>query len=391
MKILAVAHSTDFSGGANRSFFQVVMLLREKHHVDVEVLLPNGEGEMKKRCLEAHIPVYQMRFHSCCSVFRKEPKDIFRMAKLRIYPIVDFLCLLPQIGFFQNQRYDLIYTNDRLVTIGAELARLLHLPHIWHIRSFGALNGNTYSRRLEILMDRYTEKLIAISRAVAEECERQYNPEKIQLIYNGVPFPKQVDHQHHQGYRLLLTGRLVEDKGQILALQALKRLNRNRREKITLTLAGSVPSYDDGKYARRLHNFVRENEMKEEVFFAGEVKNMEMLRNQMDAELICSSNEPFGRVTVEAMRQQLLVIGSASGATKELIDDGQTGLLFKAGSPEELALKIGFAADHPEESHRMAMAGYFYSLERFTAEKNAAEIYDTMLNTVRRTKACHEE
>ena len=55
---------------------------------------------------------------------------------------------------------------------------------------------------------------------------------------------------------------------------------------------------------------------------------------------MCSRAEAFGRVTVEAMKLGLPVIGAARGATPELVRDGWNGLLYAHGDANELAGKI---------------------------------------------------
>ena len=61
---------------------------------------------------------------------------------------------------------------------------------------------------------------------------------------------------------------------------------------------------------------------------------------QSHAALMCSRSEAFGRVTVEAMKFGLPVIGANSGGTRELIRDGWNGLLYPPGDPAALAERI---------------------------------------------------
>jgi glycosyltransferase involved in cell wall biosynthesis len=51
---------------------------------------------------------------------------------------------------------------------------------------------------------------------------------------------------------------------------------------------------------------------------------------------------------LEAMAQGRLVVASDVGGHRELIRDGETGVLFKAGSAEQLAAAIVRLASHPE-------------------------------------------
>lgn len=67
---------------------------------------------------------------------------------------------------------------------------------------------------------------------------------------------------------------------------------------------------------------------------------MDLLRQNMDIELMCAERETFGWVTVEGMRSGLLVIGANTGATPEIITNMKTGLLYTHGDARDLADKI---------------------------------------------------
>jgi glycosyltransferase involved in cell wall biosynthesis len=80
--------------------------------------------------------------------------------------------------------------------------------------------------------------------------------------------------------------------------------------------------------------------------------------------------ENFPRTLVEAFGCGLPVIASRIGALAELVQDGITGLLFEPGKPEDLAQKMLWAQQHPEQMAAMGRnARALYEAE-FTAERN---------------------
>ena len=375
MRILAVTHTSALSGGANRSLLQVMRLLQEQYGAEFELMMPQERGEMDEKCAQLGITTHHVRMHSCCTVFRGEPKDILRWIKLRAAPVLDRIAA----GKISRacSAFDLVYTNDKVVVLGAYLARQMRIPHVWHVRSLGKANGNRYARQIDQMMRNETDAVIAISRKVMEECAEQVNEEKLHLVYNGVPLCRATAQTAHDGYRLLLTGRLVPEKGQHIAIEALKRLKkRGKLGNISLSFAGSLPEYANDAYLKQLKSEARE--LGDAVRFLGEIRNMEQLRAEMDAELVCSTGEAFGRVTIEAMRQGLLVIGSDGGATPELIEDGKTGLLFRNGETDALAACSEKAAEQRAWSRKIAEKGQESVSNRFTEQKNAEEIYQIM-------------
>lgn len=84
--------------------------------------------------------------------------------------------------------------------------------------------------------------------------------------------------------------------------------------------------------------------------------------------------ENFPRTLVEAFGCGLPVIASRIGALAELIEDGVTGLLFEPGDPLDLAKKMRWAIDHPEELGRMGRSARKHYEENFTAERNYEQL-----------------
>jgi glycosyltransferase involved in cell wall biosynthesis len=80
--------------------------------------------------------------------------------------------------------------------------------------------------------------------------------------------------------------------------------------------------------------------------------------------------ETFGMTIVEAFACGLPVLASRLGAMAELVEDGQIGLLFEPGNPEDLAARVAWAWTHPEEMRRMGKAARQEFEEKYTAEKN---------------------
>ena len=104
----------------------------------------------------------------------------------------------------------------------------------------------------------------------------------------------------------------------------------------------------------------------------------------MDVELVCSRAEAFGRVTVEAMLGGIPVIGSNTGGTPELIQDGKNGYLYKYGNPEELESKMEIFIANPDLIKTMGLYAQEYARSRFLSDvymKKLWQIYNGLLST----------
>lgn len=80
--------------------------------------------------------------------------------------------------------------------------------------------------------------------------------------------------------------------------------------------------------------------------------------------------EPFGRVAIESFAKGTPVITSRLAGMVEIVRDGQTGLLFNPGDPEDLAQKMDWAIEHPDEIRAMRRAARAEYQGTYTIEQN---------------------
>lgn len=148
-----------------------------------------------------------------------------------------------------------------------------------------------------------------------------------------------------------------------------------------LYLAGSAPE-TDRKYENEIKQYVAEKGLNEDVIFLGEVNDMKAVRKNMDIELMCAILETFGRVTVEGMRNGLLVIGSNTGGTIEIIRDKENGLLYEQGNVDSLSQILYKVYQNVKFSRKVALNGYLFSQTSFTEENNVKQIYEAIRETL---------
>jgi glycosyltransferase involved in cell wall biosynthesis len=76
--------------------------------------------------------------------------------------------------------------------------------------------------------------------------------------------------------------------------------------------------------------------------------------------------EPLARVVQEAMACGLVVIGTTTGGTPELLQDGKNGLTFPAEDARQLATKIELVVKDRDLRARLAAAARQTIEQRFT-------------------------
>ena len=178
-------------------------------------------------------------------------------------------------------------------------------------------------------INKFGGNIIYISRAIEEFYKQKINNIETKLIYDGVSTDFIIkDREYKEKYddiKFLLAGTLQKSKGQDLAVEAIGILKKEGYKNIKLYLAGG----DTLNFSNYLSTLIEKYNIKEYVEYLGFVDDIKKLRKKVDVELLCSESEAFGLVTVEGMMAGNLMIGSNSGATTEIIEDGITGYLYK--------------------------------------------------------------
>src|SRR5215216_4984073 len=198
------------------------------------------------------------------------------------------------------------------------------------------------------------------------------------IIYGGTDierFPGVRERDYQSGHlKLLYAGQLVRHKGVHTAIESMARLvNKRKMDQISLTLVGAGhPDYEafllDLVEREHLHDFVT---------FQKPVSKDKMpaVFQQFDVLIFPSTyEEPFARVTQEAMAAGLVVVGTTTGGTKEILRDGETGLTFAPEDADGLAEQITRLIIDPDLCCRLAQAGRQTVSENFTLYKMAEEI-----------------
>ena len=373
MKILAITPYAKIVGGANRSLLMVLENLKNKYNHDIVVALPY-KSDLSDALDEIGIPWKTIKVHEIIGVKSYSPKDILRLVKANVLALIDKNNAKSFADGISDD-YDLVYINDNACYIGAYVAMCMNLPYIWHFRTllkpdvkfiFGAKK----------LFDN-CNRIIAISNGMLELLKS--NPsipnEKLECIHNGVPVEdaKKSIQVRDDGMHFVQCGRLTPDKGHTDAIKALGLLKREGISDIFLHIVGPVFSGHES-YMESLKALSKELDVEHQVIFEGSRDDMPRFRENMNGELMCSECEPFGRVTLEGMRSGLVVIGSDTGGTPEIITDKKTGLLYRQGSFEDLAQKIKCVYEDEAYAKSLAGAAYEFSRTHFTPETNVNEI-----------------
>ena len=92
--------------------------------------------------------------------------------------------------------------------------------------------------------------------------------------------------------------------------------------------------------------------------------------------------ESFGRVIIESNYYCRPVVGSAVGALPEVIQNGETGYIFRLGDVNDLYEKVIYLLNNPSLRHAMGEKARSLVLERYSSDRyyqNLMKIYEATL------------
>ena len=188
-----------------------------------------------------------------------------------------------------------------------------------------------------------------------------FSPQRITVLPHFQKLPAQAPPNAASNAPILYFGRLSPEKGVADLLHAMKHLPQ-----VQLQIAG------DGPQRPELESLARELCLTN-VKFAGHVggKVLDyMIASSRFTVLPSRAYETLGKTILESYAWGRPVVASDLGSRRELVDQGETGLLYPAGNVEQLGKAISFLEQRPELTAEMGVSG-----RRFVEAQHAPEAH----------------
>jgi len=122
----------------------------------------------------------------------------------------------------------------------------------------------------------------------------------------------------------------------------------------------------DGPDRARLEQRCRTEHCCDVVTFLGNLGAVEEVLAGADLFLLPSENESFGLAALEAMACAVPVVATAIGGIPEVVEQGETGLLFPVGDVAAMGAAAAALLADPERHGRMARRARERAVERFS-------------------------
>lgn len=245
----------------------------------------------------------------------------------------------------RNTHADVVFTNDKFSMIAAKIAvaSLKTKPKLI------STSHNSYAWQTRKRIDRFarvvqwtTDGYVALTSFVYAHLSRNgLSSRKLLFLPNTIEFESFVsktDYSIRGPVKIVYTAVVCRPKGQHLLLEAVRILKETNRS-VRIDFIGEPV---DADYKTHLDEYIRENNLEENVSFKGRVEN-DLLKNalcQYDIYVSASLMEMSPFNVLEAKAAALPIVANKVGGIPDLISDYQDGLLIAPASPEKLATAL---------------------------------------------------
>lgn len=372
-RVLFVASDNNATSGAFRSMVALCMLLKNHFETDTYVLLPkHGDGA---KLLRANNIPYSIIDSEDWIVHLTDTDETIKRKTEKMQEVNSLACIEME-NFLKREKFNVIHINTSYHYVIAEVAKKFNIPVVWHIREF--LEEDQSRRFIDKEYAHSLMKSVNKTIAISDSIHDKYRNalfKNIVRIYNGIDetiyFDKEKKIFTEDKLVFTCVGILAEYKGQHLLLEACGKLKENGFDNFEIQLIGDNVS----TYMIRLKEITSRYGIADKVRYLGRRNDVHEFYKKTDIMFVCSRSEAFGRITVEAMMSGCLVIGANTAGTKEIINDGINGVLFEAENSADLYDKIVYATCNKELMKEIASCGRKDALEKYSAMRNAEEIY----------------
>lgn len=331
--------------GSRRKVFYLLDALNvggtEVQAVELAIRLNPEKYDVTLGCLRARGPLLEKLQGSSVSVTEFYPKGGFDSPH-GVYQ------MLRLARFLRRGRFQIVHTHDLYANVlGIPAAVIARVPVIISSqRDLGHLDlykgrRRIWLRRLQKLSTAVLTNANAVRDAVLSE--KQFAPEKVRVIHNGVDLERFAPPSHDRDWLtpganqekwIVLVGNMHGDvKGHSLLIAAAETVVREFPE-VRFLFAG------DGQCRKAFEEQVARLGLERHFLFLGRRDDVPRILGCCDIGVLPSQAEGLPNAVLEYLAAGLPTIASRVGGNAEIIEDGKTGLLVPANDSSGLAAAI---------------------------------------------------
>lgn len=342
MNVLYLNHASQISGG-EQSLRAMLRQFRRAHSPVEPVIALPGSGPFADILRDEE---WMVTFAPLRRLQRPQNFLAGMAALVHILQTAPYITKL-----IQQTGSHLLHSNSTTAhLVGGLAAERLNIPAIWHARDLVNLS------RIGSQLGARATWVVAISGCVAEALQRDgVPPEKVRIIHNGLdpdewsphpPGPLRNTLRNSLGlpedaFVFGCVGQLVPWKNHMAFIEAAAKLCEDEAcENARFVILGGDLWGEHQGYVQSLRAKVKEYDLQDRFNFVPHQTNNIDALSALNAVVLASHDEPFGRVLIEGMALRKVVIAYAKNGPIEIINHDHDGLLVALQEPDGLALAM---------------------------------------------------
>lgn len=365
LKIL-FANSIQMFAGGEIWMLSTMQELRNRGHEITLLCRPDTELARRAQALNFHL--FQLPIRGDF-----DPVTIFHISK-----------------FLKKNKIDIILTNmDKELRLCGMAAKLIK-PHPAVISRRGIdyplKNKIHYRFSYNVLADLIVANSESTKRSLLKNAP-WLNPERIQVIYNGIN-PDKYQPENTRDLRNKLNippdapligfvGQLDERKGLDNLLPAFKNVTQEIPEAVLLIVGTGVMQ-------QWIETFIIQNCLERNIRLTGFRNDIQNIMRTIDVLVLPSWWEGFGIVIIEAMAAGKPVVTTNVSSMPEIVIHQDTGLVVPAKDEQQLFQAMLELVQNSEKASRMGKRGCAVVMEKFTIS-GMIEQYLTLFDKLKNT------
>ena len=328
-KKILLLHSSNDLYGASKIFLQIIQILINQGY-EIHIVLPS-KGPMDD-FFENKI---NLNYHSL-GVLRKKYLNPMGLVN-RILTNLKAIKFLS--SYIKRNEINLVYTNTSTILAGGIAAKKNKIPSLFHIHEI-PVGNKFYELFSGKMINKYSNRIIAVSNSVRTHWIKNVNENKIERIYNGIVFEKnqffEKTEKDETDYVITSVSRLIPYKGHQYLIDIAEELLKKSNKFKFWIIGDTLKSYSN--YEERLKNRVTDLGLSNRIKFLGFRKDIYNILQQSDLFIHTpTSPDPLPTVLFESLHNNLPTVATNLGGAIEILDNGNNGLLIPYNDAKQSA------------------------------------------------------
>jgi glycosyltransferase involved in cell wall biosynthesis len=267
------------------------------------------------------------------------------------------------IHIIRKKKIDVMHLQAYGASTFGRLAGIIEgVPTIVHVHD-DASDYPWYQKLADLILYRFTDTAIAVSESVKKACvrKRRIQEDRIIVMHNAVSLEKfampesAVMEKEVRRWGISPANKVVgtiaklrKEKGVRYLLESVRKTADVFPETIFLIVG-------EGPLRVELESLTRQLKIENNVVFAGYCQNIPSVLSLFDIDVMPSLTEGSPLSLLEAMAMGKPIIATDVGGMREILKDGETGLLISPKDSEALAEKIVYLLKNKDKAKKLGM------------------------------------